>query len=65
MISFSKNKFLILGFVFTAVLLIPANDAYADHAEVAIGAVEESGFSQACLISNGGSGCYTPMCRNS
>ena len=61
MISFSKNKFLVLGLVFAAVLLIPTNDVFADHAEVAIGAVEESGFSQACLISNGGSGCYTPM----
>ena len=57
MISFSKNKFLVLGFVFVAVLLIPANDAFADHAEVAIGAVEESGFSQACVET----GCYTPM----
>ena len=31
--------------------------AYADHAEVAIGAVEESGFSQSCVET----GCYTPM----
>ena len=30
--------------------------AFADHAEVAIGAVEESGFSQACVET----GCYTP-----
>ncbi len=30
--------------------------AYADHAEVAIGAVEESGFSQSCVET----GCYTP-----
>ena len=56
MISFSKNKFLVLGFVFAAILLIPANDVYADHAEVSIGAVEESGFSQACVET----GCYTP-----
>ena len=27
--SFSKNKFLVLGFVLAAVLLIPANDAFA------------------------------------
>ena len=56
MINFSKNKFLVLGFVFAAILLIPVNDVYADHAEVAIGAVEESGFSQACVET----GCYTP-----
>ena len=30
--------------------------AFADHAEVAIGAVEESGFSQSCVET----GCYTP-----
>ena len=58
--SFSKSKFLVLGLVFVAVLLIPANDAFADHAEVTITTVDESGFSQSCLISNGGSGCYTP-----
>ena len=56
MISFSKSKFLVLGFVFAAILLIPANDAYADHAEVSIGTVEESGFSQSCVEA----GCYTP-----
>ena len=43
--------------VFAAVLLIPVDDAYADHAEVSIGAVEESGFSQACVET----GCYTPV----
>ena len=31
--------------------------AFADHAEVAIGAVEKSGFSQECVET----GCYTPM----
>ena len=56
MISISKTQFTVLGFVLVAVLLIPANDAFADHAEVAIGAVEESGFSQACVET----GCYTP-----
>ena len=45
-----------MGFVLAAVLLIPANDAFADHAEVAIGAVAESGFSQSCVET----GCYTP-----
>jgi predicted secreted protein with PEFG-CTERM motif len=35
--------------------------AYADHAEVAIGAVDGSGFSQECAVMNGGAGCYTPM----
>jgi predicted secreted protein with PEFG-CTERM motif len=34
--------------------------AFADHAEVSIGAVAESGFSQTCAASQGGSGCYTP-----
>ena len=31
MISISKSKFAVLGFVFAAVLLIPVNDAFADH----------------------------------
>ena len=39
-------------------MMIPS--AFADHAEVAIGAVAESGFSQTCAASQGGSGCYTP-----
>ena len=47
--------------MFVAVLLIPANDAFADHAEVTIVTVDESGFSQACAASQGGSGCYTPV----
>ena len=59
--SFSKNKFLVLGFVFVAVLLIPVNDVYADQAEVAIATVDESGFSQTCTESNGGQGCYVPL----
>ena len=29
MISFSKSKFLVLGFVFAAVLLVPVDDAFA------------------------------------
>ena len=60
MISISKSKFLVLGIAMIAVLLIPANDAFADHSEVAITTVDESGFSQACAASQGGSGCYTP-----
>ena len=61
MISISKSKFLVLGFVFVAILLIPANDAFADHPEVAIVTVDESGFSQTCAEAQGGSGCYTPV----
>ena len=61
MISISKSKFLVLGFVFVAILLIPANDAFADHPEVAIVTVDESGFSQTCAESQGGPGCYTPV----
>ena len=61
MISILKSKFLILGFVMVAVLLIPVNDAFADHAEVAIITVDESGFSQTCAEAQGGPGCYTPV----
>ena len=46
--------------ILVAVLLIPVNDAFADHAEVAIVTVDESGFSQTCAASQGGPGCYTP-----
>ena len=35
--------------------------AFADHAEVTIDTVDGSGFGQDCAVSNGGSGCYTPM----
>ena len=35
--------------------------AFADHAEVSIITVDESGFSQACAASQGGPGCYTPV----
>ena len=31
MISISKSKFAVLGFVFVALVLIPVNDAFADH----------------------------------
>jgi len=44
-------------FAIAAGMASMAPAAYADHAEVAIGAVEESGFSQACVET----GCYTPM----
>ena len=51
MIGILKSKFLFLGFVLAAVLLIPANDTFADHAEVTIVTVDESGFSQTCAAS--------------
>ena len=38
-----------------------APDAFADHAEVAIVTVDESGFSQTCAEAQGGSGCYVPV----
>ena len=38
-----------------------APDAFADHPEVAIVTVDESGFSQTCAESQGGPGCYTPV----
>ena len=44
-------------FAIAAGMASMAPAAYADHAEVAIGAVEESGFSQSCVEA----GCYTPM----
>ena len=47
--------------MFIAVLLIPTNNAFADHAEVSIVTVDESGFSQTCTESNGGQGCYVPL----
>ena len=44
-------------FAIAAGMASMAPAAFADHAEVAIGAVEESGFSQSCVEA----GCYTPM----
>ena len=44
-------------FAIAAGMASMAPAAFADHAEVAIGAVEESGFSQSCVET----GCYTPM----
>ena len=43
-------------FAIAAGMASMAPAAFADHAEVAIGAVEESGFSQSCVET----GCYTP-----
>ena len=43
-------------FAIAAGMASMAPAAFADHAEVAIGAVAESGFSQACVET----GCYTP-----
>ena len=43
-------------FAIAAGMASMAPAAFADHAEVAIGAVAESGFSQACIET----GCYTP-----
>ena len=48
-------------FAIAAGMASMAPAAFADHAEVAIGAVEESGFSQTCAVSQGGDGCYTPV----
>ena len=44
-------------FAIAAGMASMAPAAFADHAEVAIGAVEESGFSQSCVET----GCYTQM----
>ena len=48
-------------FAIAAGMASMAPAAFADHAEVAIGAVEGSGFGQDCAVMNGGAGCYTPM----
>ena len=45
-------------FAIAAVMVSSTPAAFADHAEVAIGTVEESGFSQDCAA---GDGCYLPM----
>ncbi len=44
-------------FAIAAVMVSSTPAAFADHAEVTIGAVEESGFGQDCVAD----GCYTPM----
>jgi predicted secreted protein with PEFG-CTERM motif len=48
-------------FAIAAGMASMAPDAFADHPEVAIGTVEGSGFGTDCAVSNGGTGCYTPM----
>ena len=48
-------------FAIAAGMASMAPAAYADHPEVAIVTVDESGFSQTCAESQGGSGCYTPV----
>ena len=50
-----KSVFLI-AIVAVAMIGMMIPSVFADHAEVAIGAVEESGFSQSCVET----GCYTP-----
>jgi plastocyanin len=40
-------------------MVVPS--VFADHAEVAIITVDESGFSQVCAEAQGGSGCYVPV----
>ena len=47
-------------FAIAAGMASMAPAAFADHPEVAITTVDESGFSQTCAASQGGSGCYTP-----
>ena len=48
-------------FAIAAGMASMAPDAFADHPEVAIVTVDESGFSQTCAESQGGPGCYTPV----
>ena len=48
-------------FAIAAGMASMAPDAFADHAEVAIVTVDESGFSQTCAEAQGGSGCYVPV----
>jgi predicted secreted protein with PEFG-CTERM motif len=48
-------------FAIAAGMASMAPAAFADHAEVSIITVDESGFSQACAASQGGPGCYTPV----
>ena len=48
-------------FAITVGMASMAPTVFADHPTVSIGAVEESGFSQVCAVSQGGDGCYTPV----
>ncbi|GIS73886.1 MAG: hypothetical protein CM1200mP11_1010 [Nitrosopumilaceae archaeon] len=59
-----KTKAISSIFVLFAIAVGMASMAptvFADHPTVSIGAVEESGFSQVCAVSQGGDGCYTPV----
>jgi predicted secreted protein with PEFG-CTERM motif len=49
---------LLLFTIISIISISPA--AFAEDSKVAIVTVDESGFSQACAASQGGSGCYTP-----
>ena len=48
-------------FAIAAGMASMAPAAFADHSEVAIVTVDESGFSQTFAASQGGPGCYTPV----
>ena len=48
-------------FAIAAGMASMAPAAFADHAEVSIITVDESGFSQTCAESQGGTGCYIPF----
>ena len=56
-----KTKAISSIFVLFAIAVGMASTAPAAFAAVEIGAVEESGFSQTCAVSQGGDGCYTPL----
>ena len=56
-----KTKAISSIFVLFAIAVGMASTAPAAFAAVEIGAVEESGFSQTCAVSQGGDGCYTPV----
>ena len=47
-------------FAIAAGMASMAPDAFADHPEVVITTVDESGNGNTCAVMNGGSGCYTP-----
>ena len=51
----------IIAIVAVAMIGMMVPSSFADHPEVAIVTVDESGFSQTCAESQGGSGCYTPV----
>jgi len=57
------KSFFIIVIAAVAMIGIMIPSSFADHAEITIGAVEESGFSQDCAVSQGGDGCYTPVTK--